>query len=107
MITITATAAKKILESMNETQADSPRSFLRVAAKRLADGSFDYAMGWDAPGQHDTLSRSNGVEIIVAPTSIEFVQGATLDYVEMEQGEYRFIFMNPIDPTFVAPKKDQ
>ena len=107
MIAITATAAQQILESRSETQADAPGLCLRVAAKRLADGSFDYAMGWDEQGQHDTRSQSNGIAIIIAPTCIEFLQDATLDYVEMEQGKYRFIFMNPNDPTFVPPKKDQ
>ncbi len=105
MITISREAAQKILQSMPPAQIDSPHMSLRVAAKRLADGSFDYAMGWDAPNQHDTRSQSNGVAIIVAPTSIEFLHEATLDYVELIPGEHQFIFSNPNDPTHTSPQK--
>ena len=105
MITITPKAAKKILESF--AQMDSPSLALRLAAKRLPNGTFDYAMGFDEPGQHDSHAESNGIAIIVAPTSTEFLQGATLDYVELEQDGHRFIFMNPNDPEYVPPKKGQ
>ena len=104
MITITPKAAQQILASLAQT--DSPGQFLRLAAKRLADGSFDYAMGIDQPAQHDSRAESNGVAIIVAPTSIEFLHGATLDYVELEQGDHRFIFMNPNDPAYIPPARD-
>ena len=101
MITITPTAAQQILASRGQ---DSD-ACLRVAAKRLGDGSFDYAMGWDAPSQHDNRFESGGVAVVVAPTSAEFLRGATLDYVELNPGAKEFIFMNPNDPAYVAPKK--
>ena len=101
MITITPNAAQKVLESL--ARADSKDLSLRVAAKRLADGSFDYAMGLDTPTRHDTQAVSNGVNVVVAPTSIEFLTDATLDYVELEAGEHQFIFMNPNDPAYVPP----
>ncbi len=112
MITITPRAAEKIRESIAQSQAesesesesDTPGLSLRLAARRLADGSFDYAMGLDAPGQHDSRADSNGVAVIAAPTSAEFLRGATLDYVEFAPGEYRFIFLNPNDPAFVPPE---
>ena len=102
MLTITPTAAKKILETM--TQPDSAGLSLRLAAKRMADGAFDYALGLDEPGQHDNRVESNGVKVIVAPTSAEFLRGATLDYVELEPGDHQFIFMNPNDPAYIPPK---
>lgn len=105
MITVSPKAAEKVLESL--AQPDSAGLSLRLAAKRLADGSFGYAMGLDAPSQHDNRSESNGVKVIVAPTSTEFLRGATLDYVELEPGDYQFIFMNPNDPAYAPPKKNQ
>lgn len=98
MITITHRAAKQIL-----SQPPEPGMALRVAAKRLPDGGLDYAFGWDAPGKHDSRGESAGVAIIVAPTSVALLHGATLDYVAME-ATHRFIFLNPNDPSYVPPK---
>ena len=96
MINITETAAKQIKTAMEETDAEGLS--LRIAAKRLEDGSFDYAMGFDHSDHNDSHSRSRGVAIVVAPTSTELLRNATLDYVEMDGGEYRYIFSNPNDP---------
>ena len=104
MITLTPKAAKKVIETL--AQPDSAGLSLRLAAKRLADGSFDYAMGLDHPNKHDRRVNSNGVTLIVAPTSTEFLRGATLDYVELEPGNPQFIFMNPNDPAYIPPKKE-
>ena len=35
----------------------------------------------------------NGVELLIAKSSLPFIQGVTLDYVEMEPGDMRFIFI--------------
>lgn len=102
MITLSPRAAEQVRQSL--AQADAAGLALRVAAKRMADGSFDYAMGLDEPSPHDTQAVSNGVTVIVAPTSVEFLQGATLDYVELTPGEEQFIFINPNEPGYVAPK---
>ena len=101
MITISKSAAKQIKASME--QSDAEGMSLRIAAKRLEDGSFDYAMGFDHSDHNDSHSRSNGIDIAVAPTSTELLHNATLDYVEMEQGEFRFIFINPNDPSHQSP----
>ncbi len=79
---------------------------LRLAAKRLEDGSFDYAMGFDQPEQHDSRVTSNGIDVVVAPTSTEFLRDAKLDYVEMEDGQFHFIFINPNDPSHIPPEKE-
>ncbi len=102
MITITKNAARQIKTSIQESDAEGMA--LRIAAKRLGDGQFDYAMGFDHSDHNDSHSRSNGVEIVVGPTSTELLHNATLDYVQMDDGEYRFIFLNPNDPTYVPPE---
>jgi len=78
---------------------------LRIAAKRKADGSIEYAMGFDEPDGSDSRTKSEGIEIIVAPTSTELLDGVLLDYVELESGHFHFIFENPNDPHYVPPKK--
>jgi len=105
MITISKTAAKQIKSSMEETDAEGMS--LRIAAKRLQDGSMDYAMGFDHSDHNDSHSRSNGVEIVVAPTSTELLHNAVLDYVKMDDGEFKFIFINPNDPAHTSTGESQ
>ncbi len=97
MIHISNRAARQIKRSMEDS--DSEGMALRVAARRLPDGSLDYAMGFDHSDHNDSHARSNGVDLVVGPTSTELLRNAELDYVQMEDGEFRFIFINPNDPT--------
>ena len=96
MITISDSAAKQIKVSIEATDAEGLS--LRIAAKRKEDGSLDYAMGFDQSDHNDSHSKSNGIDIVVAPTSTELLANANLDYVQMDDGEYHFIFINPNDP---------
>ena len=100
-IEITATAARQILSSAQRSGMQGMP--LRIAAKRNADGSIEYAMGFDELHEHDSQVRYHGVDAVVAPTSTELLTGATLDYVELDDGESQFVFLNPNDPTFVPP----
>ncbi|MXZ80859.1 MAG: iron-sulfur cluster assembly accessory protein [Gammaproteobacteria bacterium] len=104
MITITKAAARQIRLSMEETQSEG--MFLRIAARRLQNGSLDYAMGFDNGDHNDSYSTSGGIEIVVAPTSTELLAGAELDYVEMDDGNFHFIFINPNDREHVKPTGD-
>ena len=104
MIKLTNTALEQIKQSSE--QGDSPASPLRIAIKEQDDGSFHYAMGFDdqrLPG--DTFVNFDGVDIVVAERSKELAEGMTLDFVELEPGKMEFIFLNPNDPTYVAPRK--
>jgi len=96
MITITPQAAEQILKS-----ADG--AGLRLAARLDAKGVIEYGMGFDECAEGDTQVVSNGVTLLVAAGSVELLSGATLDYVEINPGEERFIFINPNDPSHKAP----
>lgn len=87
-------------------ELDDEALALRIAARRKSDGEFDYAMGFDIPDHNDSQVRSHGVNVIVAPTSTELLTGARLDYVELEPGQFEFIFLNPNDPQYVPPQED-
>ncbi len=104
MITVSKSAAKRIKSSMQASDAEGMS--LRLAAKRRKDGSFDYAMGFDHSDHNDSHNRSNGIDIVVAPTSTELLLNAELDYVEIEEGEFQFIFINPNDPSHIPPVED-
>jgi len=79
---------------------------LRVAVKKMEDGSFHYAMGFDEqrlPG--DSFFNFDGVDLVVASASKDLADGMTIDFVELEPGRHEFIFLNPNDPEYVAPKR--
>jgi iron-sulfur cluster assembly protein len=98
MITVTPQAAAQILKS-----ADG--AVLRLAARLDDKGVIEYGMGLDDAAEGDARVVCNGVTILVAPGSVELLTGATLDYVEINPGEWRFIFINPNDPSHKAPKE--
>jgi iron-sulfur cluster assembly protein len=54
-------------------------------------------MGFDAVRDTDLEVESEGVVVLVDPGHRALLAGMTLDYVEYEQGDFRFIFINPND----------
>ncbi len=105
MLTITEAAASKIIEQSKQT--DALDLALRVAAKTNQDGSFDYGMGFDENKENDVKTSQYNVEIVMDPQSAELLDEATMDYVEIEQGQFHFIFSNPIDPNYIPAKKSK
>jgi iron-sulfur cluster assembly protein len=93
MIKITDAAAAQIKIAGHDP--DVSDMVLRIAAKRLNDDSIQYGMGFDQEREADELVIVNGIELLIAKPSLPFVQGVTLDYVEMEAGDMRFIFIPP------------
>ena len=79
---------------------------LRIAAQRRDDGSIEYAMGFDEEAESDTTREYDALTVVVAPTSVDLLSGAVLDFVDVEAGEKQFIFLNPNDPTYVPPSED-
>jgi iron-sulfur cluster assembly protein len=93
MITITDAAAAQI-----RVAANNPDTFdmvLRVAAYQEDDGSVNYGMGFDQERAADEQLICNGIEILIAASSTPYLQGVTLDFVEMGPGDMRFIFIPP------------
>ena len=101
MITVTPSAAQQI--RIAATQADADELGLRIAARRDGDGSLHYAMGFDEARDDDLVVPSEGVALVVSPAHRELLDGMTLDYVEIEAGDFRFIFINPNDISAPAP----
>jgi len=103
MITLTPTAAKQVKHSAKESNLDGLP--LRLACTRMEDGSFHYGMGFDDVKEGDITHTSEGIDVIVSITANEFMNGTTVDFVELEESKQEFIFMNPNDPNYVPPKK--
>jgi iron-sulfur cluster assembly protein len=102
MITVTPQAAEQIARSAQQSGAAG--ACLRIAARLDDKGVLEYGMGFDDKADGDTQVVANGVTLLVSPGSVELLTGATLDYVELNPGEWRFIFINPNDPSHKAPK---
>ena len=101
MITITPPAAVQIRRASE--LADAEDMYLRLAAKREADGSIEYGMGFDDLSGQDQIYSSEGIEVVIADACKDLLSGATLDFAEIEPGEPRFIFTNPNDLRHQAP----
>jgi iron-sulfur cluster assembly protein len=101
MIRITEQAAHQIRKAaeLGEMQGLA----LRIAAKEDAQGKITYGMGFDEIGADDVHFTSEGIDVVVAPTCKELLGGALLDYVELEPGDFQFIFLNPNDPRYKPP----
>jgi len=101
MITVTASAARQV--RIAATQSDSDEMGLRIAARRETDGSLHYAMGFDDARNDDLVVTSEGIALVVSPGDTGLLDGLTLDYVEYEPGDFRFIFVNPNDAAPAPP----
>jgi iron-sulfur cluster assembly protein len=96
MVSVTPAAAEQI--RLSAKQGNMENLPLRVAVTRLQNGAFHYAMGFD--DQHhegDKTFQSEGIDIVVAPPSLELLTGTVIDYVDLE-GKKEIIFINPNDP---------
>jgi len=102
MITITPAAAEKIKHSALEGDMDGLS--MRIAAKRNADGSIHYGMGFDDNElEGDLHIKAGNIDIVVAESSKMLLEGMTLDFVELEPDNWQFIFMNPNDKNYIPP----
>lgn len=102
MITVTPQAAEQIAKSAPQTGPGEV--CLRLAARLDDKGVIEYGMGFDDKADGDLAFAVGGISVLVSPGSVELLTGATLDYVEINPGEPRFIFINPNDPSHKAPK---
>jgi len=102
MITVSPAAAEQIRKAASES--NSQGMALRVAARVTPDEALDYGMGFDEAREDDLKNTSEGIDIVVAPASADLLHGMHIDYVQMETGEYNFIFQNPNDPAHKPPK---
>jgi iron-sulfur cluster assembly protein len=101
MIIVTPSAAQQI--RIAATRSDADEMGLRIAARRDADGSVHYAMGFDDARDDDVVVPAEGIALVVSPAHRDLLDGLTLDYVEYEAGDFRFIFINPNDTGAVPP----
>jgi iron-sulfur cluster assembly accessory protein len=102
MISVTPAAAEQIRDSAKHGNMQGMP--LRVAVTRLENGSFHYALGFDDTSREgDNVFRSEGIDVVVAPQSLELLNGTVIDYVDID-GKKEIIFINPNDPAQQQPQ---
>ncbi|MBM3668036.1 MAG: iron-sulfur cluster insertion protein ErpA [Actinobacteria bacterium] len=84
-ITLSDRAAEKINELLAETP-DGAEQALRVAVRGGGCSGFQYALAFDAPKADDHRFEHKGVSVVVDKTSMQFVFGSEVDWVDGLQG---------------------
>jgi iron-sulfur cluster assembly protein len=96
-VTLTDKAVGKIRELLSDQQ-DAGDQALRVAVRGGGCSGFQYALAFDQVKEDDHVFDDHGVSVIIDKTSMQFVFGSEVDYVEGLQGA-GFCVNNP---NFVA-----
>ena len=84
-ITLSERAAEKVNELLAE-QPDGSEQALRVAVRGGGCSGFQYALAFDAPKEGDHRFEDRGVPVVVDKTSMQFVFGSEVDWVDGLQG---------------------
>jgi iron-sulfur cluster assembly protein len=102
MFTLTSAAARQIQQAADSSGAREMA--LRIAARIDTDGSTQYGMGFDDPKDDDMKLDLEGVAVVIADDLQDLLADTVLDYVELNPGEFNFIFIDgrefpgPADP---------
>jgi iron-sulfur cluster assembly protein len=92
MLTLTHTAAEKVRTLAAE---DPEARVLRLAVEGGGCSGFQYAIGFDSDVEADDLTVDcEGVQVVIDPISLPYLQGTTVDWVDGLMGA-GFRFENP------------
>ena len=84
-VILTEAAAKAVQELLE--QRNLPGYSLRVYVAGGGCSGIQYGMAFDNNIRtEDTVTESNGLKIMVDEVSIQYLQGATVDYIDGPQG---------------------
>jgi len=86
MITVTESAVEKLSSAMEQKGLDSSHG-LRVFVQGGGCGGMQYGMAFeDNPKEDDEIYEQHGLKVIVDPTSLFYIEGANIDYVDSLMG---------------------
>lgn len=96
MFNVTPTAVTQLLEASARSNAEGMA--LRIAARPLEDGSIEYGMGFDDERENDESAEFSGLTVLLGAKSRPYLAGTLLDYVEVEPGQFGFVFIASDEP---------
>jgi iron-sulfur cluster assembly protein/iron-sulfur cluster insertion protein len=92
MITLTSRAARQV-QSMHAAQGD-PQKQLRVFVEGGGCSGFQYGMAFDLPKSDDQVIETEGIRVLLDPTSLAYLNGTSIDFDDGLQGK-GFEIRNP------------
>jgi len=93
MVTVTETAAKRVVKLIEESGFATP--YLRVSVKGGGCSGLSYELTFDTEQQpNDTLSEDKGVKILIDNKSLLYLIGTELEFSDGLNGK-GFQFINP------------
>jgi iron-sulfur cluster assembly protein/iron-sulfur cluster insertion protein len=92
MLTLTARAARQV-QTMQAAQGDAQKK-LRVFVETGGCSGFEYGMSFDLPKTEDRVFVSEGLQILVDPTSLAYLDGTNIDFDDGLHGK-GFELRNP------------
>ena len=93
LLVFTDSAARKVQQLILEER--NPELKLRVYISGGGCSGFQYGFSFDENVQEDDLSIVNdGITLLVDPLSLQYLEGAEVDYSESLQGA-QFVIRNP------------
>ena len=92
MIKLTQSAAEKILDLQKENGAEG--QFMRLSVEAGGCSGMEYAMGFGDKTEDDELVESNGVQLVVDPVSLTYLEEVEVDFDDGLHGK-GFEIRNP------------
>ena len=92
MFTLTSAAALQIPQA-KDTGGSQDMAQL-VAAKIGSDSTLKHGMGFDYPEDEYVKLNVSGVSVVISMGSQDLLDETVLDFVELEPGEFNFIFID-------------
>jgi len=93
MITLTDAAVERVKAIL--AKAETPAEGLRVGVKSRGCSGHSYFVEYaSAPKKFEDVVEAKGVKIFIDPTSVMYLLGTEMDYVE-DKLQSGFVFRNP------------
>lgn len=93
-VTFTDLGADKVREFLTSQGADVAVAGLRVGVKGGGCSGFQYQLAFDEQRDDDVVFEDHGLKLLVDPTSLSYVDGSQIDYVDSLTGA-GFQVLNP------------
>lgn len=86
MITLTDKSAVKVQEFLAGQAVEAETAGLRVGVRGGGCSGFQYALAFDEQRDGDTVFEDKGIRLLVDRSSLPYVKGSTIDFVDGLQG---------------------
>jgi iron-sulfur cluster assembly protein len=86
MITLTDKSAVKVQEFLAGQAVEADTAGLRVGVRGGGCSGFQYALAFDEMRDGDTVFEDKGIRLLVDRSSLPYVKGSIIDFVDGLQG---------------------